>query len=349
MIIFVIIALSVLILVHEFGHFFFAKFFGVKVEEFGIGFPPRLFSKKIGETVYSLNLLPFGGFVKIYGEDGNREKITEPEKSFVNQPIWRRSVIVLAGVLMNIILGWLVLSAVLMIGAPEHLAIADLAPDSPAQEAGLASGDIIIEAAFGGAVLKDPITTENLLNLVKEAGNQPIHLKIRRGSDIFDFNVAGRLNPPAGQGPLGVTLVNIGFPAESFLNSFIKGAAATGETLRAVTVAFINFFSTVFTDRKILESVAGPVGIFAIAAQVGSLGIVYFLQLMALISLNLAVLNLIPFPALDGGRFLFLLFEKIKGSPVSSRFQTAVNSLGFVILLVLMVFVTIRDVSRLIN
>lgn len=348
-IIFVIIALSILILVHELGHFLSAKFFGVKVEEFGLGFPPRLFSKKIGETVYSVNLLPFGGFVKIYGEDGGQE-LAEPARSFAAQAVWRRSAMVLAGIFMNIVLGWLVLSAVFMIGAPEHLAVAEVASDSPAAVAGLKGGDFILEVRGAGMVLQDPIASENLINLVSgPALGQEIELKLQRGSDVFDVALVGRTSPPQGEGPLGVVLVTVGFPPTAFFQALVEGAKATVVTLGAVVVAFVNFFATVFVNQEVLESVAGPVGIFALASQVGSLGAVYFLQLMALISLNLAILNLIPFPALDGGRFLFLLFERIKGSPVSPRLQTVVNSFGFVILIVLMVLVTIRDIGRIIN
>ena len=159
----VIISLSLLILVHEAGHFFAAKFFGVRVDEFGLGFPPRIFGKKIGETTYSINLLPLGGFVKIYGEDSTGEpggldaNQEDKKRTFSSQPAWKKSVIILAGVVMNVILGWLALSLVFLAGAPKHLAIADVALDSPAREAGLEAGDIILGVEYKGGILKDPV------------------------------------------------------------------------------------------------------------------------------------------------------------------------------------------------
>ncbi len=345
-VILVIVGLSLLILVHEFGHFLAAKLSGVKVEEFGLGFPPRLFGKKIGETVYSVNLLPFGGYVKIFGEDGS-EETKRDDKSFSNQPISRRSAIILAGVLMNVILGWFILSLVFTIGAPEHLMVAEVASGSPAAEAKLKSGDVILEAR-AGEVLGDPVKSAAFVDLVESAPGE-ISLKLKRGKDVYDTTLAPRKNPPAGQGPIGVSLVEIGFPAEPFFESFYRGLTATFQTLGLVAVGLWTFFSRLFVSPEVLETVAGPVGIFALSAQAGYLGLVYLFQLLAFISLNLAVLNLIPFPALDGGRFLLLIIEKIKGKPISRRFQIVVNAAGFVFLITLMLIVTWRDVGRLLE
>jgi len=347
LILLVIISLSILILVHELGHFLAAKFFGVKVEEFGLGFPPRLFGKRVGETVYSVNLLPFGGFVKIFGEDGGEKPPTK--ESFASQPVWRRSIIILSGVIMNIFLGWLVFSMVFFIGAPEHLLIADVASESPAFSANLKSGDVILEVEHESQRLNDPIKSKDLIDLVKQSPSGLFLLKVMRGGEIIETSLSGRLTPPEGQGSLGVSLIDIGFPAEPFFKSFIKGFTSTVTMLGLVTVGFFNFFSKLFVSPEIIETIAGPVGIIVLSAQAGSLGLVYLFQLMAFISLNLAILNLIPFPALDGGRFLFLMIEKIKGSPISDRIQIALNAAGFVALIILMVLVTIRDVSKLIN
>ena len=287
--------------------------------------------------------------MRIYGEDGGDANMKSDPQSFVSQPVWKRSVIILAGVLMNVILGWLLLSFVFMMGAPRHLAIADVASGSPAEAMGLKSGDIILRAEFGARVLSDPVKSDELIVLVKEAGEDKVGLIVRRGGEVLNVPIRGRGNPPSGQGSLGVSLIEIGFESESFSKSFIKSAEVTAETLGAITVGFVHFFSRLFFEPKIVETVTGPVGIFTIAAQSTALGFVYLIELIALISLNLAVLNLIPFPALDGGRFLFLLIEKIKGSPLPRKFEMAVNALGFTFLIALMLVVTVQDIGKILK
>lgn len=343
----VIICLSALIFFHELGHFIAAKIFGVRVEEFGFGFPPRLFSKKIGETVYSLNVLPFGGFVRLFGEDEKIKENHEP-RQFSAQPVGRRLLIVLAGVLMNIIIGWLILSAVLMIGSPLHLAISQVAPASPAEIAGLKQGDIILEAVFADrSVLTDPIKSDDFVQILKRQTFMSVNLKIQRQNQLMNLTLNGRETPPEGQGPLGITLTEIGWKSHSFFQSLLLGSKNTVMILGMMVIQLFRFFEGIFTNRHILETVAGPIGIFTIMTQAGSLGLIYIFQLTALISLNLAVLNLLPFPVLDGGRFIFLIIEKINKNPVSVRLQAVINAIGLVALLVLMILVTIKDISRL--
>jgi len=357
MIFIVIISLSVLVLIHELGHFLSAKFFGVKVEEFGFGFPPRVFGKKIGETVYSLNLLPFGGFVKIFGEDGSERKkstttmtmTTIAKDSFSFQPIWKRSVIVLAGIFMNIILGWLILSGVFTIGSPEHLMLNDVVKNSPAEIAGIKLGDIVLEVKNDDSVLKDPVKSEQFVSLVKNNPSSVFELKILRDKQTLDFKVLGRENPPAGEGALGVSLTDIGFPRENLFLSLWDGLKRTLQMLKLMLFSFVQLFTQIFINPEIVGSITGPVGIYSVATQAGSLGFIYFFELIALISLNLAVLNFLPFPALDGGRFLFFLIEKIKGTPLSLKFQTIANTAGFVFLVGLMLIVTVQDVIKLID
>ncbi len=341
----VVISLSVLILVHEIGHFASAKIFGVQVEEFGLGFPPRLFGRKIGETVYSFNLLPFGGFVRIFGEDSDEKS----PGSFSAQPVTKRSVIILAGVLMNLILAWLIFSTVLLIGAPKHLLIAQVSPDSPASAAGLKEGDVVLEMKIGNTVLVDPIQSEEFVGLVNTVPTGLSELKVMRGKSLFSTTLEGREKPPEGQGPLGISLVDLGFASVSLGESFVKGFGTTISTLKLVTIGFVDFFSNLIVRPEVLETVAGPVGIFALAFQTGSLGFVYLLQFTAFISINLVVLNLLPFPALDGGRFLFLIIEKVRMKPISRKIQTAINAFGFAFLLILMVLITIQDIGRLVN
>lgn len=351
----VILSLSILILGHELGHFIAAKWAKVKIDEFGFGFPPRIFKKKKGETTYSINAIPFGGFVRMRGEHGEfiekGEKYEDADvgRNFSDKSVTKRSVITLSGVAMNFILGWLALSIVFMMGVPRHLFVPDVAPDSPAESAGLKAGDIIIRAEYAGKILQDPIKSDDLIGLVKSAGSDEILLSIEREKERKNFLVRGRENPPEGQGSLGVALSEVGFESKPIFASFIAGVGETWNFTRLIISGFFTLVTKVFTSPEVLKSIAGPVGIVSVAKQAGDLGFVYLLQLIGLISINLAVLNLLPFPALDGGRFIFLIFEKIKGSPISARFQTAVNVGGLLALLVLMVLVTIQDVSRLFN
>ncbi|MDP2705805.1 MAG: site-2 protease family protein, partial [bacterium] len=324
-IILVIVGLSVLILVHELGHFLAAKFFGVKVDEFGIGFPPRILSRRKGETLYSLNLLPFGGFVKMEGEDGSDAPVGAGEKEnavaekdkgrrFDLQPLGRRTLIIIAGVVMNVFLGWVLLMIVFTVGTPAHLLVADVTENSPAAVADLQSGDVIISANYEEKSLSDPIASQDFIDLAWAAGGQKINLTISRNDQILEKTIESRKEPPANQGPLGAGLVEIGWPAQNFFQGIISAFGQTFLVLKQTIFGFYFFFSKLFVEPAVLDSVSGPVGIFSVALQASSLGFPYFLHLLALLSLNLAVLNILPLPALDGGRLVFLLIEKIKRS-----------------------------------
>jgi len=348
----VILGLAVLVLIHEFGHFLVAKLLGIKVEEFGVGFPPRILKKKIGNTLYSLNLLPFGGFVRLYGEDEAASDIADGrvgegmEKGFNGELAWKKSLVVLAGVFMNVALGWILLSLVFMIGVPRHLMIAEIAPNSPAMTAGLQPGDIISGIVAGSVKLSDPISSDDFTKLV-ESYSMPVNLDIERGGQKLNLNISPRANPPEGQGPIGINITDVGFGAQPFFQSLGSGFLSGWETVKMVVSGLGTFVAELFTSPQSIQNVAGPVGIVVLAAQATSMGFIYFVQLLALISINLAVLNLLPFPALDGGRFLFLLIDKFRGKPVPYKIQAWVNGAGFVILILLMVFVTVKDIGRL--
>lgn len=368
-IVFVIIFLSILILIHELGHFLAAKKFGLLVEEFGFGLPPRLWSKKIGETVYSVNALPFGGFVKIYGED----RIEADERGFKNdveadlrgrnfssKPARQRAIILFAGVFMNFLLGWLVISIVFSIGIPAAIFITDVASDGPAAAAGLMPGDKIIniEADLSSQILQNKtwegergldkarINADNFIKFVDEHRGKTIILEIERLGETFSIQAVPRINPPEGQGALGIAFTESGSPKMGLLKSFSEGLRTSAEITKSVAVAIFALAKSAFVGKASLEAVAGPVGIVKITAQAGALGFVYLLQLLALISLNLAVINIIPFPALDGGRLLFLAIEKIKGSPLPAKFEKFANAAGIALLLLLMFMITIKDISR---
>lgn len=336
----VIIFLSILILVHELGHFLVAKKFGLFVEEFGFGLPPKIWSKKIGETIYSINALPFGGFVKIFGEDGNElEKLPEGErkKNFASLKIWQRALIISAGVLFNFILGWMIISLVFAIGTPQAVVITEVRKNSPAAEINLLAGDKIIGFA----------NTNEFIKYINENRGKEVSLNIEREKEKINFNVIPRVDPPEGEGSLGVGLVDAGLPKKNPITSVWEGFKISIELVKNIFLSLANLAMKAIIGKASFEQVAGPVGIVKLTSQAGNLGFVYLLQLLAMISLNLAVLNIFPFPALDGGRLIFLVIEKIKGSPLSPKIEKSINTIGFIFLILLMAVITIKDIIKL--
>ncbi len=331
----VIIFLSLFILIHEFGHFLVAKKFGLLVEEFGFGLPPRIWGKKVGETIYSINALPFGGFVKIYGEDRQAENDgIAASRSFGSLPIWRRMLVIVAGVFMNFLLGWLLVSIIFNIGIPQAVFITDVLQNSPAAEAGLQSNDKIIGFS----------NVDEFVKYVDGYRGENIVLKIEREGKEMELQAMPRLDPPAGEGALGIILSEAGLPKQSFFVSVWEGLKTSLEIVKMVFITIFNLIKSIFVGQASLGAVTGPIGIVKITAQMGNLGFIYVLQLLALISLNLVVINILPFPALDGGRLLFLLIEKIKGSPLPAKFERYVNAAGFTLLLFLMAAITVKDI-----
>jgi len=379
----VIIFLSILVLIHELGHFLVAKKFGLLVEEFGFGLPPRIWSKKIGETIYSINALPFGGFVKIYGENREDEVVSKPSeeisvaqieekiidsenqliidekltmekitvpnhRSFSFLSIGRRALIIFAGVLMNFLFGWLLISIIFSIGISQAVLITKVEPSSPAAEIGLQAGDKILsaEADFVRRSGLRPPKADNFIKFIDEHRGQEIVIKIERNGEIKEFKTVPRINPPSGEGALGIALMESGLAKKNLLASVWEGLKTSIGIGQAVFAAIFNLITKALVGKATLEQIAGPVGIVKITSQAGSLGFVYLLQLLALISLNLVVINIFPFPALDGGRLLFLLIEKIKGSPLPIKFEKYANAAGMAFLLFLMLVITIKDIIR---
>lgn len=342
----IIIGFSVLVLAHEAGHFFAARFFNLKIDEFGFGFPPRIFSKRKGETEYSLNWLPFGGFVRIAGENdkisGNLsalESLPEEEKKryFLFQSGFRRSLIILAGVFVNFVLGWLILSGVFMVGSEPILVINEVQTASPAESIGLKAGDVIVGYA----------KADDFIKFVDENRGKEIELLIRRNGYEKLFKVVPRVEPKENEGAIGVSLVEGGIPKKSFFGALSEGLKQSLNLALIVIYSLYELIRNLILKGSLIAEVAGPVGIIAVAHQVGGVGLIYLFQFLGLISVNLAVINLLPFPALDGGRFFLIVLEKIKGSPVSLRTEAIINGIGFAFLLFLIIVISIRDIIRL--
>ncbi len=347
----VLIGLSILVLGHEAGHFLCAKLFGLKVDEFGFGFPPRIWAKKKGETEYSVNWLPFGGFVRISGErgefamvednfDGAAEEKPEPEgdqRVFYTQPTWKKSIIVLAGIVVNFILGWLLVSTVLMVGTPKTLVITGTEPGSPAAQIGIAAGDVV----------KNFTDAQSFIDFVDAHRGQPTEITLLRNGKEIDMTVTPRVTTAANEGAIGVLLAEGGTTREPFFRALWDGLQTSFILAGLIFQTLWQLIKNLFVHASLLQGVVGPVGIFGVAEETGKIGAIYLVQLLGIISLNLAVVNLIPFPALDGGRFLMVIIEKIKGSAIPEKVEAWVNGLGFAFLLLLMLLLTIRDVRGL--
>lgn len=354
MLLYIIISIASLVLLvalHELGHFLVAKHYNVKVEEFGIGIPPRICAKKIGETEYSLNLLPIGAFVNMYGE----QEAADGERSFSQKPIYQRALILLGGVVAFWIIAFLLLTLMAMIGIPQAITdsvessnskvmITGVEENYPASIAGLESGDIILsmESATEKVDVSKGYEAKDFLS--KHAG-EPITLTIERGKK--QEKVVAQSSKD--DGLLGVFLARVEIVKYPWYKAPVYGATMTG----SITFNVVKMLGASAKNVLLREElpagvqVAGPVGIVK-DFFVGALdrGIIDYLQVMVMVSISLAIFNLIPIPALDGGRLLFLLIEKIKGSPVSAKIDQALVAGSFIILLCIFVIVTFNDIFR---
>jgi regulator of sigma E protease len=340
------VVLSILIIVHELGHFLVAKRNGILVEEFGFGLPPRIWGKKIGETLWSINLLPFGGFVKLHGELGE-DGITNKNRAFLYKSKRTKIAVIIAGVIMNFLLGIVAFAIVYSFsGIPREtgeVKILDISSSSPAQEAKLIVGDIIKKVDK-----EDVKNVSEFVLLVENKKGKKVTLELQDRK----VTITPRSNPPEGEGPLGVTISSseIYFPPvwqRPFYGIYygFKEAVFWGKN---VIVGFSNIFIDLFKGQT-PKDISGPVGVFAITTQAAKLGLLSLINLLGIISVNLAILNILPFPALDGGRLLFIFIEKLIGKKIIPKVEAIIHSIGMIILLLLILAITINDIKGLIR
>lgn len=367
-----ILTLLILVLVHELGHFIAAKKAGVKVEEFGFGLPPKIISKRFGETIYSLNLLPIGGFVRLLGEDETNTEVLENERSFWAKSVTKRMMIVVAGVAMNFILAvvlfWIVLAGqgfkeeiplffpFKFIGVNQVnetvILVGNVAKKSPAELVGIKQGERIIK-------LNDlPVMdSEKLVESIQKNSGEAITLTVVNPQDqARQIDVVPRTSPPKGEGPLGISLGTVTIAKLTYDTPMQKITSGLTHSYNFMVYSFQIFGNLISESMQtknmapISETVSGPVGITKLAGTVLQTKdpILPYLNLIGLLSLNLAVINILPYPALDGGRLLFLLIEFITRKKVNARLEKAIHTAGMVSLLILVVIVTFSDIRKLI-
>jgi len=359
-----LIILLVLVLVHEFGHFFAAKKFGIRVDEFGFGFPPRLFGKKIGETLYSFNLLPIGGFVKIFGENPDEENTSGPDvgRSFVNKPKYKQAIVLFAGIFANFLLAWILFSFGFMSGLPTsvgnepkgyelqnvNLVVVSVLKESPAEMSGLKSGDKIVSIKSGDEFVPE-INPDTLKYFIVSHGDKEIEFGyLRDNNENINLTKLVPKNGENGEKPsIGISMDQIGIAKLPILKAFWEGMKLDISMTKDTFVGLYTLIKDSIVGKGSFASVAGPVGMVSIVGDAYKFGFAYLLSFAAIISINLAIINLIPFPALDGGRLLFLLIEKIKGSKINPKFANTANFIGFALLILFMIVVTYHDIVKL--
>ncbi len=346
-----------------------ARWNGIRVDAFKIGFGPKLFAWKRGETEYGLNLIPFGGFVKIHGENPDEDSINGPDKerSFVHKNRWRQASVLVAGVLFNFLFACLLYIIVFNIGVTatkdgfekyakyftnDRIMITDVGADSPAKKAGIMVGDVIdnIRVMSVTKPVDQLVTVQYIQNTIASSSGNNIQLFITRGGkhQSVDVTPMSGLNV-AGKYAIGIAMQDVSDLKLPFFTSIYEGCHYTVVMIEGTAVGLYTFVTNIFRGTANFSDVTGPIGIAGIVGNAASLGITYLLMITALISINLGVINLIPFPALDGGRTLFVAIEGITRRRIPVKFFNIVNIVGFSLLMLLMVVVTFKDIMRLIK
>lgn len=322
-----IFAFGLLVLGHEFGHFIVARLNGVTVEEFSVGMGPRIFKKQGKNTLYSLKALPIGGSVKMYGETADEEG----EGSFFSKSPLRKISIIAAGPLMNIIMAILVLFVIVLFNGYSSNVISEVLPDSPAQEAGIVPGDRII-----GVNGEKAYTFQDISTYIAYNGLQEVQLEL----ETANGRVIKKLTPMESEGRPLVGIVPVSEASPAFFES-IGAALNQGRSLIAQTVFSLK---VLFSGRASINDFGGPVTIFKISTEVASVSLWNLASFAAFLSINLAVLNLIPFPALDGGWILILLVELVSRRKIPDKFVGVWNTIGFAVLMSFMLLITFKDI-----
>lgn len=357
------IVLAVLVLVHECGHFLLAKRFGIRVDEFGLGFPPKIWGKKFGETEYTINWIPFGGFVRIFGENPDDDSTNGPDakRAMMHKPRWKQAIVLFGGILFNFIFAWVLISFAFATGVPAsredyagysdritdtRIAITQVSSLSPAEKAGIKAGDSIVKVTAGTIVVEGEALTIPVIKDAITRSGKAITLDLKRGDEVTSIEVLPEQGIIEGMYAIGIAMEDVGtlnLPAHL---AIYEGGKFTAHMIAGVSVGLYELVAGFVKGNPDLSSIAGPVGIAGLVGDAAKLGITYLLMFTALISINLGVINLVPFPALDGGRLFVLLLEAIRRKPLKARVLNMMNTVGFVVLLMIMLLVTFKDLFK---
>lgn len=345
-----IILLGILIFVHELGHFLFAKIMNVKVLKFSLGFGPKVLGRKVGETEYLISAVPLGGYVKMLGEEPEAE-ITEEDRTraYNFQPVWKRFLIVLCGPVFNIIFAALLFSVIFIAGVPSLLPeVGEVLPDSPAAAAGIMKGDSVAE--IDGVLIK---RWDEMTGVIHKSPGKKLNFRVKRGSEVLDLSIMPERKtvPNIFGEKKEIGLIGIKPAGSTFMEKESLPGAIRQGILRTWDISALTVVSIVKLIQRIIpaETIGGPILIFQMAGQQAAQGPMNFFIFMAVISINLGILNLLPIPILDGGHMLFLGIEAVRGKPLTEKVMMVAQRVGLAIIITLMVFAFYNDIMRLIT
>lgn len=330
-----ILLFLILIVIHEFGHFIAAKAMGVRVNEFAVGFGPKLFSKRIGETKYALNLVPLGGYCAMEGED----EASDDSRAFCNKPAWRRFIIVVMGAVFNLILGLIIIALVL---SPQKTftttTVGEFYEDAVSSQYGLQTGDTIIEVD-GRRIF----STYDLSYAFTNIDDGKIDVTVKRNGERVELQDVKFATEQAD----GISYLTVDFYVEGQEKNFFTFISNTFKTALSYGVVVWRSLIDLITGRYGISAVSGPVGVTAVIGNAAKQSLTSILPIMALITINLGIFNLLPIPALDGGRLVFILFEMIARKPVPQKYESVIHAVGMVLLLGFMLLITFKDIWSL--
>ncbi len=347
--------LTVVVIVHEMGHLLAAKLFGIRVEEFGFGLPPRLLRLfRKGETEYTVNWLPIGGFVRLYGENGEVELDVPDQRAFWAKPVWQRAVVLLAGVTMNFLLGAVLFAVVYSIIGQVPIRIhgvkvVEVVALSPAAKAKVPLDSIISKLTVENKIY-DVVSRDQFSGLTRDNQGKEVVLTVEKDNKTQDIKVKLRSLVKSDEGALGVVITDTELKSFPAWQMPFRGMKAGWEEAvdwgRMVLEGMKKLVVSIFGGKSVAEEVTGPVGIFKITSEASKAGILPVIRLIAILSVNLAIFNVLPLPALDGGRLVFLGIELVRGRRVKDQLEQFVNSAGMIALLGIMVLITIKDLDH---